>query len=226
MRDKQKITKCYVLLKENNVWDDNYHKLLRNIKSFFSGNSENKKQVVESVLGCRDYLKSHYFDNFKNVVKDYIKKSGYPVSPPKTGTTTSTSTSPNSSTSTELVLYNPSHSSSSPSPNQSFLKCYNHLKKKGLWRFDKTKMKQLIDNWIASHEDYKSGTKRQQNLYNKNSTCSMSSDSGDFDDFLVSIRERNKKRGLNKAKRTRNSNTKKKCAKRKTPKKRCKRKSK
>jgi hypothetical protein len=72
---EQDIKKCYDLLKQNNVWDDDYDILRKNFKMFALKNHPDKggiKEVFQSVSSCKDIL-----DNDFGYFKDVINKKSY-----------------------------------------------------------------------------------------------------------------------------------------------------
>lgn len=63
------IKKCYSLLKEKNIWDDNYDILRKNFKLFALKNHPDKggiKEMFQLVSSCKDILDND-FDYFKSV---------------------------------------------------------------------------------------------------------------------------------------------------------------
>lgn len=74
---EQDIKKCYDLLKQNDVWNDDYDVLRKNFKLFALKNHPDKggvKEVFQAVSSCKDILDND-FTYFKDVVN---KKSSIP----------------------------------------------------------------------------------------------------------------------------------------------------
>jgi hypothetical protein len=72
---EQDIKKCYDLLKQNDIWNDDYDVLRKNFKLFALKNHPDKggvKEVFQAVSSCKDIL-----DNDFTYFKDVVKKSSY-----------------------------------------------------------------------------------------------------------------------------------------------------
>ena len=72
---EENIKKCYNLLKENNVWNDDYDTLRKNFKLFALKNHPDKggiKEVFQAVSSCKDIL-----DNDFNYFKEVIEQKSY-----------------------------------------------------------------------------------------------------------------------------------------------------
>jgi hypothetical protein len=76
---ESEIKKCFSLLKQHNVWDDDYNMLRKNFKTFALKNHPDKggvKELFQSVSSCKDILDND-FRYFKEIANKQMDNYNY-----------------------------------------------------------------------------------------------------------------------------------------------------